>query len=133
MPNRMLKIILLAASSDSKLDNYEKVFLEKILTGNPEFYNLSINEIGQIQQSLISDLQRLEVEEIVESEARFLSSESKLKTYALCLEMCLYNFELDDLELIFLRMLRRILNLNPADIDSIHFSATVRYGLTEPF
>lgn len=130
----LTEILLICATADGQLDFQEQHLLKYIIfsikTGK-------INDQGLLKkagENLRKKIQmRISPETILKDNTNRLSKENKGLAYALALEICCANSEIDGREESILKLLEQLSELSDSDINCIKTSAKIRYGLNHDY
>jgi len=126
---KLIELIIIAAAVDGKIAESEQDTILRILTQNQKTPPLSTAQLANIQSQLIARFKNGETREsVIRQAASSLDATGKLLAYAMAVEVVMSDNVLAVGETDFLREQRKILELDPENVDKIHFSATLRYG-----
>ena len=128
----LIELILLAAAVDGNIDDDECVTILKSLAQNSMIMPISEAQISSVKLHLLERLQSGHSPEgVIKIASLSLNKKSKILSYAIAVEVVLSNGELTKSEIQYLKLHRSILELDPDEVESIHFSAHLRYGFGE--
>jgi uncharacterized membrane protein YebE (DUF533 family) len=128
----LVELILLSAAVDGHIDEAEKSSILKSFAQHRDVPSISEGQISAIKQQLLERLQQgFTHEGVIQNAAHALTEDKRILSYAIAVEVVLSNNELTKSEREYLKLHRETLKLDKKQVESIHFSAKVRYGFGE--
>lgn len=125
----LIEVLLLAAASDGNIDKHEQSYILRTLYQTKSLQSFTQQDLAGIQRQLHEKLMRGSTQDDILKAAGFQLDEQKRNVaYALALELCYANINVEEGERRFLKLLRDTWDLDKGAVHSIHLSAELRYG-----
>jgi len=126
---KLIELIIIAAAVDGKIDKSEQETILRILAQNSTTPPLSNAQLASVQDQLAHRFKKGETREgVIMQAASSLDSNARHLAYAITVEVVMSDGQLTPGEIDFLGEQCKLLNLDPANVEKIHFSAELRYG-----
>ena len=125
----LIEVLLLAAASDGNIDKHEQSYILRTLHYTKELRSFTQHDLAGIQRQLHEKLVRGSTQDDILKVAGLQLGEQKRNVaYALALELCYTNANVEEGERRYLKLLRDTWDLDVGVVNSIHLSAELRYG-----
>ena len=127
---KLIELTIIAAAVDGVIDILEQDAIIRCLEQNKQLSPVTRTQLTEIQQRLIQRFRNGETrQDLIREAASSLDDKSKILAYAISIEIALANKDLTESEADYLSEQRKIMGLDPVQLEKIHFSANLRYGI----
>jgi len=129
MPNiELLKIILLAASSDGRIQTQEREMINQFISQHPYIKGISKNDLNLCFNEIKSKINAgMKTKYLIQDIGENLNQIEKNTAYALAFEICAVDLSLDDAETIFMTELESIWSIDEEIKRAVKLSVKLRY------
>lgn len=126
----IIKVLLLAAAADGFMDERERDRIVSILTTYTSG-RISMGDINTIQNSLIQDVRqhKFNLNNYIKNICDKMDQEERDRVYALSVEICLANDELEIEEIEFLKTLEECARISQEVSRAVKLSANLRHPI----